>query len=190
MNIRLTQIDGKLPNLALMKLAAWHRKRGDKIYFSRDVERGLFESAYDRVYGSCIFQFSRHRLDRFTKAFPGATVGGTGVPVEPSEFVQGDGSVLIRPAKPAVTVESLCGPTRELDYSLYPEFDASLGFTQRGCRMSCPFCVVPWKEGKNRSECTIAGIWRGDPHPKKLHLLDNDFFGQPRDQWRPYPRDS
>lgn len=25
MNIRVTQLDGKLPNLALMRLAAWHR---------------------------------------------------------------------------------------------------------------------------------------------------------------------
>jgi hypothetical protein len=41
---------------------------------------------------------------------------------------------------------------------------------------------VPQKEGKNRSTNAIAAIWRGDPHPKKLHLLDNDFFGQP--EWR------
>ena len=26
-------------------------------------------------------------------------------------------------------------------------------------------------------------IWRGAPYPKHLHLLDNDFFGQPREQW-------
>src|SRR6266436_1647510 len=36
------------------------------------------------------------------------------------------------------------------DYSLYPKFTGSLGFTQRGCRLSCKFCVVPIKEGKNR----------------------------------------
>jgi hypothetical protein len=42
---------------------------------------------------------------------------------------------------------------------------------------------VPKKEGKNRSAATIAEIWRGPPHAKHLHLLDNDFFGQPRDQW-------
>lgn len=29
---------------------------------------------------------------------------------------------------------------------------------------------------------TIYDIWRGDPHPRKLHILDNDFFGQP--EWR------
>ena len=30
MKIGLIQIDGKMPNLALMKLASWHRKKGDK----------------------------------------------------------------------------------------------------------------------------------------------------------------
>jgi hypothetical protein len=50
--------------------------------------------------------------------------------------------------------------------------------------LACKFCVVPTKEGKAYSLNTIADIWRGDPHPKKLHLLDNDFFGQPEDQWR------
>jgi len=29
--IGLIQIDGKLPNLALMKLAAWHKKQGDDV---------------------------------------------------------------------------------------------------------------------------------------------------------------
>ena len=29
----------------------------------------------------------------------------------------------------------------------------------------------------------IASIWRGEPWPRHLHLLDNDFFGQPRQEW-------
>lgn len=38
--------------------------------------------------------------------------------------------------------------------------------------------MVPAKEGKPKSVNTIADIWRGPGHPKNLHLLDNDFFGQ------------
>lgn len=41
-NVRLTQIDGALPNLALMKLAHWHRARGDTVTLTRDIERDLF----------------------------------------------------------------------------------------------------------------------------------------------------
>lgn len=33
-----------------------------------------------------------------------------------------------------------------------------------------------------RQEKTIAEIWRGEPWPRELLLLDNDFFGQPA--WR------
>jgi hypothetical protein len=84
------------------------------------------------------------------------------------------------------TVETLLdlnGPER-FDYSIYPAFDGSIGFTQRGCRLKCGFCVVPKKEGHPRAVNTVRDIWRGAPYPKHLHLLDNDFFGQPRDQWQ------
>jgi hypothetical protein len=37
---------------------------------------------------------------------------------------------------------------------------------------------VPQKEGRVKPEHTIAEIWRGDPWPRELVLLDNDFFGQ------------
>jgi hypothetical protein len=41
--VRLTQVDGKLANLALMKLAAYHRDRGDEIVFTRSPYRDPFE---------------------------------------------------------------------------------------------------------------------------------------------------
>jgi hypothetical protein len=178
MHVRITHIDGKLPNLALMAISGIHRSRGDSVHFTRDIDRGLFESEYDRVYGSCIFQFSQYRLQRFVKNFPDAIVGGTGV--QPSTLIGIDRTNSATP----LTVESAVGEPETLDYSMYPEFPASLGFTQRGCRLSCKFCVVPQKEGRNRSVKSIAEIWRGPGHPKKLHLLDNDFFGQPREQWQ------
>jgi hypothetical protein len=44
--------------------------------------------------------------------------------------------------------------------------------------------VVSRKEGDVRHEQSVTAIWRGEPYPKHLLLLDNDFFGQPgwRDQ--------
>ena len=166
MNVRLTQIDGALPNLALMKLAHWHQARGDEVVVTRDVERGLFDPAYDKVYGSAIFKFSQLRLMRFQRAWPEAVVGGTGTPLTHD-------------------VEDMIGePSYEhYDYSGYPNFTESIGFTQRGCRLKCrKWCVVPAKEGAPRALNSIHGIWRGEGHPRKLHLLDNDFFGNP--EWR------
>jgi hypothetical protein len=163
-SVRLTQLDGALPNLALMKLAHWHRAKGDSVTLTRKIERDLFEPAYDKVYASAIFGFSQERLMRFQRQWPEAIVGGSGTPF-------------------AHTVEDLIGGEYEHhDYADYPDVDYSIGFTQRGCRLACKFCVVPKKEGKPRSVNTIAEIWRGKPHPKKLHLLDNDFFGNP--DWR------
>ncbi len=169
MNVRITQIDGTLPNLALMRLAAHHRARGDQVHFNRRVRPDLFEPRYDVVYGSAIFEFSADRIARFREQFPDAIVGGTGTGADGKGVGNG------------LTVESIVGNATALDYELYPEFDASIGFTQRGCRLNCKFCGVPTKEGKPRSVADVAAIWRGEPWPKHLHLLDNDFFGEP--QW-------
>ena len=178
MNVRLTQIDGKLPNLALMAISSFHRKRGDEIHFTRDVERGLFEPEYGAVYGSCIFRFAHHRAQRLMTAFPNAVVGGTGMTDDSGpEFVQIRKDRALAPNQ--VTVESVIGSYDEIDYSIYPDFTGSIGFTQRGCRMKCTFCVVPWKEGANVPVGTVTQIWRGEGFPKHIHLLDNDFFGQP-----------
>ena len=169
MKVRLTQIDGALPNLAIMRLASWHLSRGDEVRITRHLEPeaneapDLFNQPYDRVYGSVLFDFSRDRLDRFRKAWPAAVVGGTGAGAE----------------QLGVSIETVIGAHPHVDYSGYPDFKESIGFTQRGCRLKCRFCVVPRKEGKPVSVGTIPQIWRGEGHPKKLHILDNDFFGNP-----------
>lgn len=169
MIVRLTQIDGKLPNLALMRLAHHYRSQGDEVHFTRSVERGLFEPDYGAVYGSVIFTYSTRRMNRLKKEFPRAIIGGTG-------------------SGQWITLEDTIGaiPDR-YDYSIYPDFTPSIGFLQRGCRLKCKFCVVPRKEGRPKPNMTVAQLWRGAPHPKKLHLLDNDFFGDPH--WRQHIAD-
>jgi hypothetical protein len=165
--IRLTQLDGRLPNLALMKLAHWHKERGDDLTFTRHAERDMFEPEYDRVYASAIFRYSTPKIARLLEHWPTAVIGGTGTSL-------------------GRTVEEFLGEAsyEHYDYSPYPSFEPSLGFTQRGCRMRCRFCVVPAKEGRIASVNTIGSIWRGEPHARQLHLLDNDFFGQDEPVWQ------
>lgn len=50
MKIGLIQVDGKMPNLALMKLAQWHKTKGDSVEV---IDLSDFE--FDRIYGSKIF---------------------------------------------------------------------------------------------------------------------------------------
>jgi len=50
MKVGLIQIDGKLPNLALMKLSAWHRSKGDDVTIL-----DISNFSFDRIYGSKIF---------------------------------------------------------------------------------------------------------------------------------------
>ena len=167
--VRISQLDGgAFPNRALMAIAHWHRQRGDEIVFvhgHKAAEPDVF-GPYDRVYASAIFTFTAPLLAAFRHQWPDAVVGGTG-----------SGSPL--------TVDQVLGQEPDgVDYGLMPNYPWSLGFTQRGCRLSCKFCVVPTKEGKPQSVSTIADIWRGHPYPRAIVLLDNDFFGQPADQWR------
>lgn len=164
MKIRITQIDGKLPNLALMKLSHFYKSQGAEVYFQKSVTKSLFEPDYDIVFGSAIFSTSEKKIRLFRANFPSAKVGGTG-------------------SGEKWTIEDFIGDYPDVyDYSIYPDFRHSIGFSQRGCRLRCKFCVVPEKEGKNQSVNGIGDIWRGEGYPKNLLLLDNDFFGQP--DWR------
>jgi hypothetical protein len=147
-----------------MKLAHWHKSRGDEVYFTPRINRSFLEPEYDIIYGSTVFTFSQKRTEQFKALWPGAVVGGTGT------------------GNPG-TIEQIIGTEYEhYDYSIYPEYQWSIGFTQRGCRLNCGFCVVPKKEGRPRSINTIYDIWRPDT-PRHVCLLDNDFFGQPKEQW-------
>lgn len=161
MSILLIQLDGKLPNIALMRIAAHYT--GDEVVLARGGERGLWDEDWDRVYASAIFEKTRPAIARVLREYPDAIIGGTGF------------NLTARLEDHGIT-------TKRQDYRIYPDFQPSIGFTQRGCRLKCPFCCVPQKEGAVREEQTIWELWRGEPWPRELHLLDNDFFGQPH--WR------
>lgn len=54
MRIGLVDIDGHhFPNLALMKLSAWHKSQGDSVEFANPMF-----GCYDRVYMSKVFTFT------------------------------------------------------------------------------------------------------------------------------------
>lgn len=160
--VLLFQVDGKLPNLALMRLSTWHKSQGHEVIYSKSTRDLWFEDA-ELVYGSSIFKFSEAKRQALAEKFPNAITGGTGY-----RFVS-----LLSEVIKGVEPEELA-----LDYSHYPQFIGSLGYSQRGCRLDCAFCRMKTREGGPRSVHTLREIWRGWPYPKHIHLLDNDFFGQ------------
>lgn len=151
MRIGLYDVDSKIPNLALMKLSSFHKARGD----DTELYLPIMDSTYDKVYASRIFNFSDDSMIREHHI-----VGGTGINLTTnlSEEIEA------------------CDP----DYSLY-KYPHNIGFTMRGCRLKCSFCVVPRKEGGPKPNNTIPEIWT-QRSSDFIVLLDNDFFGNP--EWR------
>ena len=118
------------PNLALMKLSAYHKARGDQVYLNFPLDRS------DITYASCVFTWNTKRKATVPD---GAIVGGSGI----------DLKVELPPE-----VEHIMP-----DYSLYPRVDFSLGFASRGCIRKCPWCIVPEKEGQIRPWARIYEFW-------------------------------
>jgi hypothetical protein len=74
MNIGLIDVDGhNFPNVALMKIASWHRQQGDTAEWAMP----MFGS-YDRIYASKVFTFTQdyNRLEYRASEFVGGGVLG------------------------------------------------------------------------------------------------------------------
>lgn len=119
------------PNLALMKLSAWHKAQGDDVKFYDS----LFASCFDKVYSSKVFTFTPESLELVGNV----EKGGTGYKL----FHRlPDG------------IEHTCP-----DYSLY-NLDYSIGFLTRGCPNKCAWCIVPQKEGDISAHADIEEFLR------------------------------
>src|SRR5258708_4133602 len=134
MKVLLFQVDGKFPNFALMRLARYHRERGDEVFltpFLRDVR---FVQA-DKIYSSSIFEFSGERRKRFGEIFPQAIVGGDGYfPIWNQLQIKGQdiGSNLRE------TITDRDPQTILPDYSDYPDYIPSMRYSHRGVRLASP----------------------------------------------------
>lgn len=121
MNIGLIDVDGhNFPNLALMKISAYHKSKGDNVEWANP----LFGN-YDKVYKSKVFTFTDDNYDVYDCE---VVCGGTGYDI-----------------KSRLPYEIEC--QRVLDYSIYPKYNFSIQFFSRGCIRECPFCLVRDKEG-------------------------------------------
>lgn len=148
MKVRLWT-DAPMVNIALMKLSAYHKSKGDDVAFHRPV----FDADADLLYCSKLFRFTP---DYEYVGRARVINGGTGYDVG---------------AKLPTYVDSV----RDLDYSLYEGCDYSMQFFSRGCVRRCPFCVVREKEGRIYPVEPMSL----NPNGKRIEILDNNFFANP-----------
>jgi hypothetical protein len=151
MKVGLISADGHhFPNLALMKISAYHKAAGDS------VEWVSYFEVYDKVYISKVFTFTPD----ITTVIQAREVerGGTGYDVRkrlPDEIDR------LPP-----------------DYSIYRSCSwyrpsTAYGFLTRGCPRRCPWCIVPEKEGGITPYRDIEDVLQGW---SAAVLMDNNIL--------------
>ena len=152
MKIRLLQLDGKFPNIALMKISTYYKRKGFDVGWYEPI-RDLYNT--DKLFVSKIFEFTPKYL--YYPYDCEIEKGGTGFDIYKTLPFEID----------IIT---------KLDYSLYPTCEYSVQFYSRGCPKHCAFCVVPDKEGGIISTTPYSL----NPKGKWIEILDNNFFAAPR----------
>lgn len=148
MNVGLIDVDShNFPNLALMKISAHHKNKGDHVEWWNGLKH------YDIVYKSRIFTDLYSQDVDYCINADNVIKGGTGYDLAnklPDE------------------VEHTFP-----DYGLYGGVqDRAYGFLTRGCPRRCPFCIVSEKEGNVHTVADISEFWNGQ---KEIMLMDSNI---------------
>ena len=176
MNIGLIDVDGHhFPNLALMRISAYHKAQGDTVeWWWTDFFH------YDIVYKSKVFS------DAYSPDVPDplnadkVIKGGTGYCIS----LGPDGREHFDESK-----NTALPPEMEKmfpDYSIYPQFKFAVSMTSRGCPRGCAFCHVAAKEGHCAVKVAdVSDFWSGQ---KEIKVLDPNITAcrEKRDLLRQY----
>lgn len=149
MKIGLIDVDShNFPNLALMKIAAWHKQQGDTVDWWNGLE------TYDKVYMAKVFDETYTKDMEYCIQADEIIKGGTGYDLK---------------NKLSPNIENICP-----DFSLYPQYKEAYGFLTRGCPRGCEFCIVGKKEGlKSVQVADLGQFWSGQ---KVIKLLDPNLL--------------
>lgn len=164
MQIGLYDVDGhNFPNLALMKLSAWHKRQGDSVEFVLPLKH------YDKIYVSKVFGDEYSKISDFVLQADEIVYGGTGFAIT----VENGKEVYHKDCDPNLPyeIEHICP-----DYSLYPDLTKgkAFGFLTRGCCNNCDFCIVSKKEGMcSKKVADLSEFWNGQ---KEIVLLDANIL--------------
>ena len=152
----------RFPNIALMKISAWHKNKGDQVEWYSPF------SEYDIVYMSKVYSFTedyRYSIPNAKQIIKGG--GGYSLKLVNGKEVFDKSKDKDLPAE----IEHIYP-----DYSLYPELtkDTAYGFLTRGCPRHCSFCIVGDKEGVvSHKVADLSEFWNGQ---KNICLCDPNIF--------------
>ena len=174
MKVGLIDFDGKIPNLALMKISAYHKSLGHEVYLNNFGK-------VDKVYISTLFTWNRPEVEKTLQIYPDAIVGGTGWDLEttlppeieayhPDYELYTVDHIMPRIKGGIATKQSKIKKAKTI-------VNAGIGFTSRGCIRNCGFCFVPKKEGRFKQVSSIGELI--NPKSNVVILLDNNLTQDP-----------
>lgn len=197
------------PPLGLMKLATFHKTRGDEVKFISGCDKSLFEEPnlfspgilWDRVYISTLFTFEWGKtvetINFYKDAVGGSVhkifVGGIMASLMPDEIeretnvrpIQG---VISSPRQIALegneNIDLLVPDYEILNRYLYGINDTYYAYTTRGCTNKCSYCGVPTIEPSFVEYIDIKGMLRELRNKygdkPRLKLMDNNVLASPK----------
>ena len=154
------------PNIALMKLSAYHKSAGDSVEWYDP----LIKSGYDRVYMSKVFG------NEYTPDYPFA--------VNANEVIKAGSGYAISIRDGSECYCKIDDPPLPMhiehimpDYGLYGISDTAYGFLTRGCPRGCAFCHVASMQGKRVvTVAELSEFWDGQ---REIKLLDPNLTASP-----------
>ena len=180
----------RFPNLACMKISAYHKKLGDNVALETSYD--TIEN-YDKVYISKVFTDTP--IPENVINLPWIEYGGTGfyfdkAPDLPYEiehsfpdyhlyddFIERQKVIKISAMvnkSDDFTSEELETITRKVDTEFKEYTDCSIGYLTRGCFRKCDFCVNK-KYDRVFEASPLSEFY--DPSRPRIVLLDDNFFG-------------
>ena len=162
-NILLVDVDShNMPNLAIMKKYALYELKNMNVDFSFHGELIQDVRKYDIVEFSKIFSFTEFNsnCEYIVKNALNAEhrYYGYGFNYFTEEYLD------------------CVYPKYEIYNTYYPEYkNVAIGYITRGCKNSCPFCVVPVSEHKTHQVAELENFVDYNKHNEIL-LLDNNFL--------------
>lgn len=196
------------PPIGLLKLATFHKRRGDSVYFVNGCDKSVVkdeelfsnELIWDRIYITTLFTFDWKNvvetINFYKKAVGGSThkiiVGGIMASIMPNDIFEETGiqpvvGILDSARKIGfdedVDIDSLPPDYTILNPSIYAINDTFYAHATRGCTNKCPWCGVPDIEPTYCEYIDIKPMIREmralHGDKSRLKLMDNNVLASP-----------